>query len=135
MTKRQQIVDAIETALKGVSAFGGRVYPWLRVELPVASLPALAVYDLTQTVDTDTSNQNHELEIEVEVIATGTTAATSIREYMQAVHTAMTGPGVLAVVLSCNLASATLDKEQGGEIIAAARMTYSVRYVTDHYTL
>lgn len=141
MTKRQQIVDAIETALKGVAAFGGRVYPWLRVDLPVASLPALAVYDTTANHDKSvigigSVGLETVLDVTVEILASGKTSAAQTRNYMGDVQAAMVADPIFGgLVEETLLSSSDLDLAQEGNVVAAGRMTYTVRYRTTNNTL
>lgn len=137
MTKRQQIVDAIETALKGVTAFGGRVYPWLRVDLPVTSLPALAVYDRSATHDYIAQGAfDHELEVTVEVLAAGKTSAAQVRNHMGDVHAAIVSDRSLGGISgNIELTASSLEMIQEGDVVAAAVMTYTVQYRTSPDTL
>ncbi len=97
-SKRQQIIEALDTRLKTIkktsgykSDIGNHVYDWLDRDLDDSELPALIYRDRTNPIESYTVlNYLNQVNVEIEVKAkSASTTAESVREMIEDVYKAI----------------------------------------------
>jgi hypothetical protein len=134
---RKAIREAIVTSLTSqVTAAGSRVFNSRAVNFWDIVLPAIAVYTRDSSYEKMNSGGDTQLvavtEVIIEGVVTGTgdTIEGDLDDFIAAIHTAMNAATDFATALEWTLVKVETESSINGEkIIAAAAMTYQVRYI------
>jgi hypothetical protein len=146
-SRRQQIVDAIETRLGQIapgkvyqlpdgpytcgSSIKG-VYPWRKAAFGKTEVPAIRFTDDNADVNPGPSTQHeNKLQITLEGFVLGSTSASAARSLMADVVACIGSDprwGVLAYWT--DLHSHAIDVEQSGDVIAGVQINFNVTYRT-----
>lgn len=136
MSTRQTIVDAIETAMNGVSGVTG-VHVWRRVPLGVNQVPAITIYDTdSELIDGTVGFFTHNLTVDIIGWVTGASAATSARTLLAGILAAI-GTGNRWGLSDCitQITTSAIDLAQEGDIVAGCRVTLAITYTTAQHTI
>jgi hypothetical protein len=145
-SKRQQIVDAIETRMKTILTTGGyatnagqRVYVWRTTPLADTELPALCLYDTTGEVNEDggiIGKFSHRLDLSIEAIASGSTTRSVVRNMIADVFKALgTDEYFGGLVETTSSPSHDINLEQADKLIGAGIVKFSVTYRTNQWEI
>lgn len=144
--KRQDIVNLVKTRFQAILVSGGyhsnvgqHVFVWRRAPVEAADLPALLIFDTENNpawegLQGSTSKLDYMLKFEVYLMATGSAIDTTIRQLIADVYKAIgVDPqwGGSAGLTELEGDEILLDHE--GEIMADARVKFSIRYRTSKY--
>ena len=141
-TIRQRIVDAIQSAARGISVangyktdFGGRAHLWKVTPYEDAGLPCLNIFDRKREIERHLSGRHHhQLLVEIVVVALGTATDRDLRAMMADVIR-MVGQnrkwGGLAYdtdPVSDEIAIEQEDRKRGG-----AKLAFLIHFRTEPY--
>lgn len=142
-SKRQQIIDKIDTRLKTILTTGGyltnagqHVYPWLPEISEIADQIALVYRDPDENNSAATEGSigyhRHELTIEIEIrCAAGSVTVETVRKVLADIETAIgTDPKWSALAQRTNPGSNRIDTAQNSNIVSRATMNFVVVYQT-----
>ncbi|RQW89937.1 MAG: hypothetical protein EHM79_02200 [Geobacter sp.] len=146
MSKRQQIVDAIETRMKTILTTGGyatnagrNVFDWRITPIPETELPAICIYDGDCAIDyeeTPVGLQGHFLIVDLVSDAKGSAARADVRkinaDVVKAIGTDLTWGGL---AVDTDLISHGLNMEQGDKPIGAGIVRIKIYYRTPLWEL
>jgi hypothetical protein len=141
-SKRQQIIDKIDTRLKTIlktngylTDAGAHVYDWLMRPISPDVFPALVYRDPIENDEAATTGtigyHRHQLTCEIEVLSSGSTALDNVRQILADIVTAIgtdTKWGGLAQ--STNPGATRIDVDQESKAIAGALITFTITYLT-----
>lgn len=141
MSRRQDIVDAIETRLKTITTGGGystqigsKVYPWRKTAVQVSEVPCLCFWDQQADVEFEgraIGTRQHNLAVEVVVFVKSATTAAQARAALQDVVAAIGTDDTLGGLADrCELTAHELTMEVDGDICGAGRIAFTVQYTT-----
>lgn len=138
-TKRQQITDALQTLLEGVSGFK-TVDNWVVLPEEQGNLPACTFEDKdSNAVPMAGSVTQHSLQIDIEFNAIGTSRATcmaTLRTLAQSILTAFAADPLLGDLLT---GSRQTGFSMGAHIantkLAMGRLTLALEYETDRFSI
>lgn len=138
---RQQIRDAVVTALTGLTTTATRVYPSRIYPFQASALPGLAIYTQNETIEPAAMGRpaklRHELEIVVEAYVKATadfddTVDTIAGEVETAIAADATLQSLVKLVLPVD---ATIEfTKEGDQPVAVATMTYRALFFTNEGT-
>ena len=138
-TIRQQIVEALVTQMKTITAVSNRVYIWKDPEdLSPAEMPCIVVRDQRADVTAETLDglNNHSLQVSLDYWATGTTAWSAAQNGIDAMLTAFnTDPTLGGLVLINRLTGHDVGVIRHGNIMAAGTIDLALTYFADADTL
>lgn len=131
-SKRQSIVDALQTALTNVTAVSGRVFCRRTSPLLPSQLPALVYSDNEATTEMEIIGiRTHRLSVEITAITTTKTSASQSRTLTADICTAIFADQTLGgIAESIELNSHNIMLEQDAEMLAAAHVTITIIYRT-----
>lgn len=137
-SKRQQIVDALATAMATITTgngyqtdAGANVSTWLIRDLDETELPSIEVRDVGQSVGSAISTSEWNLNVEIEITAAGTTAPAICRAAMADVYQALgvdNTLGGLAIRVDSSGDDLTVDQTESK--IARGTVAIEVAYRT-----
>lgn len=138
---RQNILDAVVARLKTITtangynlAIGSKVYDWRLSPLQPADLPAIEVRDTEGQIELYdlAGGLIHRLNVIIVVLASGITAAATVRKGLQDISRAMyvdrTFGGKVKTFVPL---SAAIEMQQEENLLAAGQYTCSMTYYTD----
>ena len=139
MTKRQQIVEAMATALRGITGMATKVHIWKDpASLTPSDMPCIIVKDGRADVgrqDLDGGYQ-HRLLIEAAWWSTGVSAWQDAQTGIDTMLAAFQAdPTLGGLVLLDELTGHDIYTSQAGSIEAAGLLEFSLTYITDAGTL
>lgn len=144
-SKRQSVVDAIETRLQTIAITAGyetdlgrHIFVWRPLPIEEADLPAAIVRDTDSPTQVSFGLHEHAMTVEVELFAAGNQAAKDIRtlvaDVTKAISTDRTFGGLAE---ETTVTSEDFIVEQASRRIASALLRYQVVFTTalwDAYT-
>jgi hypothetical protein len=138
-TKRQQIVDALVTRMKGITAVSNRVYIWKDPEdLQVSDMPCIVVRDQRADVEFDDldGNLRHRLQVSLDYWATGSTAWATAQNGIAAILTAYGTDRTLGGLVTVDeLTGHDVGVIRNGNIMAAGTVDLTLTYYSAASTL
>lgn len=146
MSKRQQIVDAIETRMKTILTANGyatnagqHVYVWPTTARADSELPALLIFDTTAEINEDggiIGKFQHTLEINIVAEASGSTSRTVVRSMIADIFKAIgTDEYFGGLVEVTSQPSHGINLEQGDKLYGAGIVRFSVTYRTNQWEI
>lgn len=146
MSKRQQIVDAIETRMKTILTTGGyatnagqHVFVWRKTPIPETELPSICIYDGECQIyyeETPVGLQGHFLTVELVADAKGAAAQVDVRKInADVVKSIGTDPTWGGLAIDTDLISHGINMEQGDKPIGAGVVQIKISYRTPLWEL
>ena len=142
-SKRQQIIDAIQTRLETILLTGGyktnlgnNIFVWKTDTIQDSELPCILWRDKSETIERITIGADlHSLQIEAEIITSGADAIDKVREMIadviQAVGTDLTWGTIAEDTLP--ISNEDIQIEQKEKTIAGAKVSFVVQFVTEPF--
>ncbi|NTV50940.1 MAG: hypothetical protein HGA20_15030 [Geobacteraceae bacterium] len=138
---RQTILDAVITRLKTITlannynlAIGQKVYDWRLTPIRPEDLPAIEVRDGEAPIEMTTMDGglSHRLQLKVVILASGLTAAATIRKGLEDISRAIsTDPWFGGLVKSFMPESTGIELQQEENLLAAGQYSFTLVYYTD----
>lgn len=135
MSRRQQLIDAMVTRFAAITLMQGRVQVWPQKLPTVAECPCIRLWDTVaecDTQDTELGTQRHTLHFEAVVflgtVAQGVAARTALDALLTAIGQDPYWSGLTD--LPTRLDSHEIAVERFGQLAGAAKLAYTVEYVT-----
>lgn len=146
MSKRQSIIDAIETRMKTILTTGGyqtnvgqRVSVWRITPFADTELPALCIYDTTAEINQDggiIGQFTHTLGIHIEAIASGSATRADVRKMIADVFKAIgTDDSFGGLVEYTSSPSHEINLEQAEKAIGSGIIRFTVTYRTAQWEI
>ncbi len=142
MSKRQDIIDAIETRMKTILTSGGyatnvgqRVSVWPTTPMAETALSELAIYDHdAEVMETGIIGQSrHELLVDIEVIIPGSDSRTDVRKALADINKALwSGLSLGGLCEPITILSNGINFEQAAKVLGAGIVKIRVPYYTAH---
>jgi hypothetical protein len=139
--RRQEIVSAIAARLKTITTANGynlnigtKVYDWKLSPVKPSELPLIELRDGVAPIElTDMDGGlSHQLKIEIVIMASGITAATTIRSGLQDISRAMyTDRHFGGLIKSFIPESTNIELQQEENLIAAGQYSCTMVYYSD----
>jgi hypothetical protein len=142
-SKRQQIINAIDTRLKTILTTGGyntnagwHVDPWLPETSEIADSIALVYRDPDENNSAATEGSlgyhRHQLNIEIEIrVAAGSVTVATARKVLADIETAIgTDPKWSALAIGTYPGSNKIETAQNSNIVSRATMNFTITYQT-----
>jgi len=135
-TKRQQIVDALQTLLEGVSGFK-TVAPWQFLPEEQENLPAVTFEDKDSTATPLAGNWvQHSLTVDIDFAASGSTALTTVRTLAESILTGFAADPLLGDLLTGSRQTGfSMGKNIANTKLAMGRLSLALEYETDRFSL
>ncbi|MHC1697778.1 MAG: hypothetical protein AB9919_06920 [Geobacteraceae bacterium] len=141
MSKRQSIVNAIETRMKTILTTNGyatnagqHVFVWRTTDIPETEMPSICIYDSDCPIDyenTPVGLQGHRLTVDLVGDAKGASAQVEVRkinaDLLKAIGTDPTWGGL---AIDTDLISHGINIEQGDKKIGAGVVRVEIPYRT-----
>jgi len=125
MTKRQQIVDEIQAALKGITGWDiHSFFEWGNAFAPT-DVPFVDVADIADNVTVDAGCATHELDVEISVVTNEPIDV--LREHMSRVL------GALAPIKGARQNGVSIEAVQTDESLLSAKIGIVVQYETERW--
>lgn len=140
VTNRQQLIDAVEARLKTISAFSGRVWPWRRTPVSLATeVPCALFFDREASVvyaGVPVGFAEHRLKFEIEAYAKGSTTASQARAMLGDMIAAIwQDPQWGGLARWTEIDNHELALEHTGEIVGGILLTVTIVYRAPHGSL
>lgn len=142
MSKRQQIIDALETRMKTILTTGGyqtnvgqRVSVWPTVPMAEASASELSIFDHdAEVMETGIIGQSrHELLVDIMVEIPGSDSRADVRKALADINKALwSGLTLGGLCEPITILSNGITFEQGAKVIGAGIVKIRVPYYTAH---
>lgn len=140
---RQSIVDALDARLKTITTANGysanlSVFEWLVTPLEEADLPAVIFRDLEDDIDTDEigTRRDHVLNFELDVSASATASATTVRELMRDILTAIgTDKEFGGLAYDTEPTGAGLEVSEADQRVSGGQITLEIKYKTTLWSI
>jgi len=137
---RQNILDAVITRLKTITvangynlAIGTKVYDWKLSPVKPADLPAIEVRDTDAPIEVGdlAGGLIHRLTMNIVVLASGTSAAATVRKGLQDISRAMyTDRTFGGLVKTFTPLSSTIEMQQEENLLSAGQYSCTMTYYT-----
>lgn len=136
MSQRQQIVDALTTLLNTTSGLENKVTCWRLQPFQPGDLPAAIFSDRDAEAEELVGGYYaHRLPVNIQVVASGTSAAASVRSLAEAVLTTInTDPTLAGLLDAIILTGVELDGDLQATEIFSANIQLTLEYQTDSLT-
>lgn len=140
-TKRQQVVEALDTLLKTIlttngyeTDLGNNVFEWRATPLAEDETPGIIWRDTADTIDLTIGENQHNLNFEILLFAQGTTAPSTIRKMIADVVKAIGSDLTLGgLVEDIKQNSENIGTDQAERFNAVAMLTFTVIYTTEPF--
>lgn len=137
MNTRQQIIDALEAALKEISSVK-TVSVWKLTEFAPAEYPVIIIKDTTDTMPGDgvIGKIDHELSVDIECRFFGGTSDESAREMVASIMAKIGEDYTLGGLgYDFMIQTATLEGDDTGKLISSITIETLISYRSDLWTI
>jgi len=145
-SKRDQIMDALETRLGTISPANGcsftipadSVAQWRKQAFGVSDLPFIDIRDPLDTMPevSTAGRRNHELQVEIDLFFAGDTSVANARNLVADVATIIgTDDTFSGLAYKTEIVSAAIEMDQENKVYSAAQVSIVIYYRTNQWSL